>query len=125
MEIIKEYDPVTLAEYARDYELLHQQEWNWARKCIVLRTKSLNHLRRIYAKKKKHGPKYQFGELVPTSIKDAYTINKKNKSSRWKEANDKEITQLTDEYYCFKMLKRGEKPPPDYIFIPLLWTFAV
>ena len=30
-----------------------------------------------------------------------------------------------EEYSCFKILGKGEKAPPGYIYIPLLWTFAV
>ena len=30
-----------------------------------------------------------------------------------------------NEYSCFQILDRGEKPPPDYQYIPLLWTFSV
>ena len=93
MDIIKEDDPVTLAEYARDHNLLDQQKWKWARRYLILKTRSINHIRKIYAKKKKHGPKYQFGEKVPANIKDAYLIDQMNKNSGWSDAIDKEISQ--------------------------------
>ena len=90
----------------------------------MLKRRSLNHLRKLYAKKKKTGPKYQFGERVPRSIKEAELIHKESKNTGWKDAINQELQQLVEEYKWFKILEKGEKPTPGYLYIPLLWTFA-
>ena len=79
MEIIKEDDPVTLAEYARDHDLLNSSRWKWAKRYLMLKKRSLNYLRQLHAKKNNKGPKYQFGEQVPKSIKEALAIDQKFK----------------------------------------------
>ena len=48
-----------------------------------------------------------------------------NKNSGWRHSIEKEISQLVDEYKCFKIMDNNYKPPPAYLYIPLLWTFAV
>jgi hypothetical protein len=57
MHIIKEDDPITLAEYARDHNRLDQTKWKWAKRYLQLTKRSINHLTKLCAKKKKSGPK--------------------------------------------------------------------
>ena len=125
MEIIKEDDPITLAEYAKDHNLLEQTKWKWAKRYLQFKKRSINHLTKVYAKKNKSGPKYQFGEQVPRTVKEAYDIDSRNRTTGWTDAIEKELKQLVEEYSCFKILGKGEKAPPGYIYIPLLWIFAV
>ena len=125
-EIIKEEDSVTLAEYAKEMDLLDKSRWKWAKRYIHFTTTTKECIQQIYlCKNKMKTPRYQFGEQVPRTIQEAYEIDKINHTNGWKNAIQKEITQLTDTYKCFKILPKGEKPPPDYQYIPLLWAFAV
>ena len=126
MEIIKEDDPVTLAEYARENDLLEKSVWKWAKRYLFLTKSARNQIRKLNAlRRTKLVPKYKFGEKVPRSIKESDELDKQNHSNGWKNAITLEVSNLHDKYKCFKVLPKGSKPPEDHIFVKLLWTFDV
>ena len=45
------------------------------KKILIAQKKIPKLLRAIYVKKKKTGPKFQFGEQVPRTIKEAYQLD--------------------------------------------------
>lgn len=125
MEILKKEDPITLAKYAEENNLLEQSIWKWAKRYVKNKKKFNRMLRQMMAAKRRaNGPKYQFGVRVPRNIKEAYELDKLNNDTKWSDAIQKEISQLTEEYECFQ-LAEGNVPPADHQQIPLLWTFAV
>ena len=123
LEVIKTDDPITLAKYAETNNLLDKSVWKWAKKYLNLSTSFQERIKRICASK--YQQKYKFGEIVPTSIQQAYNIDELNKTTGWKDAINKEIHTLRDEFKCFKIYPKGHKLPKDYIFIKLLWAFDV
>ena len=126
MKIMKEDDPITLAKYAEDKDLLNKSMWKWAKRYILLQKTSQARIHQIYMmKKSKSVPKYKFGERVPRTIEEAYQIDKENGNSGWADAIAKEITCLKDKYNCFKILPNGTRVPKGYQIIKLLWTFDI
>ena len=126
LEVIKADDPITVAKYAKEHNLLTQAEWKWARRYVKNEKKLDRELRQmLLAKAKRSGTKYHFGIRVPKSLKEAYELDKVNKDSAWADAIQKEVTLLYEEYKCFKVLEESEPTPEGYQPIPLLWTFAV
>jgi len=126
MEIIKKDDPISVAMYAQKKNLLEQAMWRWAGHYIKNKKRMNNMYRQMMAsKRKKTGPKYQFGVRVPRSIKEAYELDELNKDSGWADAIQKEVTILKDTYSCFNILGEEEEVPKEYNQITLLWTFAV
>ena len=65
MNIIKEDDPVTLAEYARDNDLLDHSQWKWATRYLLFSKTAKDKIRHIYAiRKAKSINKYKFGDRI-------------------------------------------------------------
>ena len=127
MENIKKDDPVTLAKYAENRELLEQSMWKWARRYVKNQKKFIRMMRQLMAAKRKaRGIKYQFGVRVPNSIKEAYELDKANKNTLWEDAIKKEVDLLLNVFECFKVVTGFKTEITDeYQNIPLLWTFAV
>jgi hypothetical protein len=61
--------------------------------------------------------KYKFGVQVPKGIKNAISLDKKNKNNLWQEAIETELKQLTD-YETFVILDPAEDIPKGYQKIP-------
>ena len=126
MEIIKEDDPVTLAEYARDNGIQEKAVWKWSKRYLAFKKTGRARIAQLYAKmNKKRGPKYKFGQRVPRTLQEAYEIDEETNSTGWAEAIKKEIHLLKDEFNCFKIFPKGTPPPKGHQFIKLLWTFDV
>ena len=68
--------------------------------------------------------KYQFGVQVPTSYKDALTLDKRNNDTLWQDAIQKELDQIK-EYNTFIPRPDLKKPPPDYQYVRVHFVFAV
>jgi hypothetical protein len=64
MEIFKKDDPVTLARYARDHNLLAGSTWKWANRYVKPLRNSLNMIRQTLLKRKKRKVKFQYGFKV-------------------------------------------------------------
>ena len=67
---IRKDDPITLAKYAKDKNLLNQRGWKWARK-IVKNNKKYERMYKLMQGQKVQGPKYKFGIQVPRTKKEA------------------------------------------------------
>jgi hypothetical protein len=109
MSIIKEDDPITLAQYAETNQLLDKAVWKWAKRYLALSMSSQKKIVQMYAKKQMKGPRYKFGEKVPRSISKALNIDKTNRTTGWQEAINKEISLLRDKFKCFKIPPKGHR----------------
>ena len=54
MQVIREDDPITLANYAKEYELLDKSKWKWTKRYLTLNKSSQRRIRQIYTKKTPH-----------------------------------------------------------------------
>ena len=66
----------------------------------------------------------KFGFQIPTSVSDATILDKENGNTLWADAIRKELFELK-LYDSFRVLNRGEMPPPDYKRIPMHMVFDV
>jgi hypothetical protein len=126
MEVIKEDDPVTLAEYAIQHKLLQKQPWKWAAK-YVKEKKRINHMKHVTlgSKKNKQRVKYKFGARVPRTLREAYLLDKWANNTKWSDAIQKEVESLVETYSVFTIYEKGKIPPVDHTKIPLLWAFDI
>jgi hypothetical protein len=68
--------------------------------------------------------KYKFGIQVPRGIRNAITLDKKNKNNLWQQAIDTELKQLS-VYETFMVLDSGEYIPREYQKIPYHIVFDI
>ncbi len=115
-------DPVTVAQYAKDNDLLTVTGW-----------KRLGHLQRSLHKLEHYvnkrvvnygAPKYKFGTEVPRSLKHAFELDYKNCNLNWTTAINLEVSQVLD-YQTFTNLGKNAEPPKDHKKIRLHFVFDV
>ena len=79
-------DPITVAKYAKEHNLLDFDGWKHCRK-IARRTKVLQ---RMINNSKRYqlrtAPRYKFGVRVPRNYKEALELDKANGNDCWQEA---------------------------------------
>eukprot|EP00957_Ditylum_brightwellii_P182880 13930144-Ditylum_brightwellii.AAC.1 len=82
--MLRKDNPITIAAYAKDWKLLEQRGWKWA-KHLARREKKLVRLLKIMKASKKYpkrqfGTAYKFGIKVPRTgdIRGARTLDKEN-----------------------------------------------
>ena len=109
-------DPTKVLSYGYRARVLDTEPFNYLKAFVGEQTSKL---RRVLAAKS--GPKkqvvFKFGVQVPQSVQHALALDSYAGDNGWKESMDKEIKTLL-EMGTFKILKRGEKPPPDYQYVP-------
>jgi hypothetical protein len=95
--IIKD-DPITVAKYAQDNNLLDTPSWKRLKRYI----NASNKLQLLINKTKTRPttPTYQFGIQVPRNVKEALALDARNDNTKWKDAMQAEIDSL-NEYNTF------------------------
>ena len=76
IQVIRKDDPITLANYAKEYGLLDKSKWKQTKRYLTLNKTSQRKIAQIYAKKTSHGKRYKFGVRVPRTVKEALKIDK-------------------------------------------------
>jgi hypothetical protein len=96
-------DPVTLAKYAEDNNLLDTPGWKQLNRIARSKKKIQRMLKQanLSSNKRSKGPIYQFGVQVPRNVKEAYELDKQNGNSKWGDAMKEEIESL-NAYNTFK-----------------------
>jgi hypothetical protein len=123
MEGIKKDDPVTLAKYAEEHDLLEKTAWKWAARYVKRKTRFVRMFRQMMKRKRKaQNVKYQFGIRVPRTLREAYELDKLNGDTKWTDSIETEVQLLYDTYECFRLVETGEKIPEEYHQIPLIWV---
>ena len=121
LDIMIKDDPITLAIYAQDNDLLQTPSWKRCRKTINANPT----LKRLINKTttRSSTPNYQFGIQVPRNVKEAYALDERNGNTKWQDAMEAEIASLND-YNTFK--DNGTiKFIPEYKRIIVHFVFAV
>ena len=95
-------DPVTLAKYAKENDLLNTPGWKRLKHYVKSAKAMKRNLKqvRIFAARTKL--KYKFGVKVPRDEKEAELFDKDNKNNSWGDAISKKLDQVVDEYRTFK-----------------------
>ena len=116
-------DPFVAVQYAYKRGLEKNPAFKWTQKYARDENK-LNEARERFVRTATKAPKYKFGVEVPRSIKHALQLDKLNGNNLWKEAIEKELSQI-NEYKTFKSVKDGVRIPSDYKRIPYHFVFDV
>ena len=101
-------NPLECAKYAVEHKLLNSPGWK------KLRSVARKH--HLHVNKLKSFPKtktFKFGVQVPNNSKEAASLDAKNGTNKWRQAEIVEIDQLND-YGVFKDLGKGAKAPEGY-----------
>ena len=125
LNIIAKDDPVTLAAYAKEHDLIETPGWKflrrYTRRAKMLR-RMLNQARR---RSKNNGPRYKFGVQVPRNVKEALAFDKANGNTLWADSMALELGQLND-YKTFESAGKGRhRCPRDYQLIRCHMVFDV
>ena len=122
LSIVMADDPVTLAAYAKEHDLLDTPGWKrckrLARRAKVLQ-RMLNQSRR---RSKASAVRYKFGVQIPRNAREAYRLDKENGNTLWADAIAAEIGQLND-YSTFEDLGKNNPTPPGHIHIMCHFVF--
>ena len=98
---MRQDDPVTLAKYGMEHDLLEKPGWKRLRR-YVKSTKRLDRnikQARMYAARTTQC--YKFGVKVPRDEKEALLFDEANKNSLWNDAIKIELNQVAREYNTF------------------------
>jgi hypothetical protein len=94
LSVISKDDPITVAKYAFDNDLLETAGWkqlkHWTRR--EERFKRL--VKQATLANERSAPTFMFGVQVPRGVKQAYEFDKKNGNRSWEMAMQTEIRQL-------------------------------
>ena len=118
-------DPVSVARYARDNELLNRKYWKRFKPYVPRGERYVRLMRRAYASKTKNGKVYKFGIEIPKDYKDAMRLDKEAGNHLWKEAVEKEMNQLKQYKVFIDLGKANGPPPPGYKVIRGHLIFSV
>ena len=126
LHVIAKDDPVSVAVYAKENDLLDTPGWKRHKAIAKRHKKYIRFINQAKLRSYRHSKKYMFGYEVPKNYADALRLDEENGNHKWAEAIDKEITGI-DDYTTFEDLGHRDtvNPPRDHQRIKLMWTFAV
>jgi len=116
LSIIAKDDPVTIAAYANENDLLEVPGWKRFRRFARNRKKMQRMLKQVRLNAMKtppRGKKFKFGVEIPVDYEDAKRLDKENNNTLWMDATDLELAQL-DEYETFDDRGKGAPIPDGY-----------
>ena len=109
LDMIRKDDPISLAKYAAENNLLDTNGWKKLRRYAKNQKKLDRMLRQSNLASIRRGKMYMFGVQVPRSDREADELDARNGNHKWKEAREAELRQL-DEYKTFKDAGIGARP---------------
>ena len=124
LKYMRDADPITCAQYAKDHNLISLPGWKWADKVRTMDSSRMLRTARRILKGSWGGIKHKFGVQVPRTVREAYELDRRNGNSLWKKATEKEINQLL-EFNTFKVLARNDSAPNGYTRVPLIIVYDV
>ena len=99
-------DPVTLAQYAKENDLLQIPGWKRLRYYVKNEKKMKRMMKQVRINSMRNGPRIKFGVRVPKDYDEAKAFDRLNENNLWDEATSKEMGQVY-EYESFKSLERN------------------
>ena len=117
---MKESHPVEVAEFARSRDIADQPAFAWwvpytLRKRDIILSKMKARIRKTNRK---------YGIEIPTSIEHANELDRKNNNTMWRDALNKEMTNVG---VAFEILSEGKKAPPGWRGVTghLIWDLKM
>ena len=87
-------DPITLAIYAQENNLLKTPSWKRLKR-IINRNPTIQRMVNK-TKTRSSTPNYQFGIQIPRNVKEAYALDERNGNTKWQDAMNAEIISLKE-----------------------------
>ena len=106
---IAKTDPVTVALYGKDNNLLEQDGWKRNTPIARKQRQLLRLANQTKLKSFRTAPVYKFGVEVPRDHNHAMELDCQNGNTLWRDAELKELGQLRD-YETFKDYGKGKAP---------------
>ena len=100
VNVIELDDPITLALYARDHNLLDVPGWKRFKKIASNEKKLKRLVRQAKLRSYRTSTKYMYGFKVPKTYQEAVAFDIENGNTKWQDAVKLEMTQL-DDYDTF------------------------
>jgi hypothetical protein len=94
LDQVRKDDPVTVAKYAVDNNLLDTDGWKLLRHIAKNQKKLDRMLRQSNLASMRRGPFYMFGIQVPRSDHEANALNTHNRNMKWADLRKAELQQL-------------------------------
>ena len=117
-------DPVTLAEFAKEHDLLDKPGWKKLKK-IARNAKVLQRMVNANKRAQRYNSiVYKFGVRIPRNVKEAYDLDERNGNTYWADAIKRELGQIID-YRVFRSLGKNATKPEGYQEIPIRIVFDV
>jgi len=113
LAIIGKSDPVSVAIYARDNDLLHLDGWKRFRRLAQRQKKLIRLANQAKLQSFRNRIVYKFGVQVPQNHAQAMAIDEANGNHLWREAEETELSQV-DDYEVFTDLGFKAAPPKDF-----------
>ena len=107
LKVLKESNPVQAAEYAVSRGIETEPAFAWWVPFTLRKRDTIIAAVNTRVKRKTH----KYGIEVPTSIKDALRLDKKNGNSFWTDSVNLEMSNVG---IAFEVLRAGEKAPPGW-----------
>jgi hypothetical protein len=101
LEILIKDDPISVANYAEENNLLETPGWKRVKHFAKNKPRLARMVKQVKRTNKHKGPVYQFGIQVPRNVKEAFELDKRNGNTLWQDAMSKEIGNI-QEYKTFK-----------------------
>ncbi|MDJ0828176.1 MAG: reverse transcriptase domain-containing protein, partial [Rhodobacter sp.] len=122
LNIVGKDDPVTLAKYAKEHNLLDTPGWKFLAR-IGRRTKLLK--RMIAASKRRQKQtaiRYKFGVRIPRNYQEAIDLDRENGNTLWQDAVqvERDAIQENDTYHSIGI---GTPIPQGFTKIPVHFVF--
>jgi hypothetical protein len=110
LRIIGKSDPVSVAIYGRDNNLLHLDGWKRFEKLAKRQKKLIRLANQAKLESFRNRVVYKFGIQVPQNHAQAMAIDEANGNHFWRDAEETELSQI-DEYSVFTDLGFKGEPP--------------
>ena len=121
---IRSDDPITLAIYAKEKDLLDTPGWKRLRRFTKSKKKYDRLVKQAVMKAKRRSPIWKFGVQVPRDHVEAMDLDSKNGNTKWADAEGVELSQLAD-YKTFVDKGKGYDPGADYTKIRVHFVYDV
>ena len=119
-------DPVTVAVYARENNLLSTPGWELPglKKMAKTQQRMIRTVKQAQLQSFRTKPIYMYGFLVPRNYRQAIELDQSNGNSKWTDATNLELKQI-DDYKTFEDKGKGGNPGKDYKKINVHFVYAV